>query len=505
MAASDTSQSNSAILTHMYKRPSKRAERARLFALYTFMTSVVAIAVVLFLLVVTNYRYNHDSGRLEQRSLIQFASTPSGAYVSVDERLLSSRTSTKSTVSPGKHTVEVSRQGYHSWEVDVVTSRGELVWLDYVRLVPKQLKVESIAKFGVVTAGSTSPDKKQMIFHTKKPSFIWADISQDEPAVQELKVPDAVLETVNNADKKSSTPKYKFGSWSKDKTKVLAWQDDGKSKDLLLINVKSPKRSLNLSREFSIDVVDADFSTKSDNLIYLQSNNQVRQYSTSDNVISKSLLENVASFRVNKGDDISFETLPEKEAGMIDVELKLNSTALPVKLMSRQENQPAVQVASDTYFGERYTAISQGNRFELYKGKVGENLEGMEVVASRTFNESIESIEFNVTASQMLLRFSNSYIGYSMDRNLFSPRVELGKARAKDVFWIDGMHIGLIDKGVLTMRDIDGTNEHEINTVQSNTVATLSRKGSYFYSIGEVKDSGKVTGSQLQRVRMTVR
>jgi acetyl-CoA acetyltransferase len=84
----------------MYKRPSKRAETVRLVLLYTFMTTIILVLVTVLVLVVANYRFNKATGTLEQSGLLQLASTPSNAEVSVDGVSIGQRTSTKYSIDP---------------------------------------------------------------------------------------------------------------------------------------------------------------------------------------------------------------------------------------------------------------------------------------------------------------------------------------------------------------------------------------------------------------------
>ena len=61
---------------------------------------------------------------------------------------------------------------------------------------------------------------------------------------------------------------------------------------------------------------------------------------------------------------------------------------------------------------------------------------------------------------------------------------------------------GLFVDGKMTMRNIDGTNVHNLTASKAGHRGVLSRNGTYFYSIG---DTEKGEGAQLQRFRMILR
>ena len=127
----------------MYKRPSKRAETVRLVLLYTFMTTIILVLVTVLVLVVANYRFNKATGTLEQSSLLQLASTPSNAEVSVDGVSIGQRTSTKYSIDPGEHMIEIKKDQYIPWSKRISVASGSLVWLNYIRLVPHDRPVQT--------------------------------------------------------------------------------------------------------------------------------------------------------------------------------------------------------------------------------------------------------------------------------------------------------------------------------------------------------------------------
>jgi hypothetical protein len=90
---------------------------------------------------------------------------------------------------------------------------------------------------------------------------------------------------------------------------------------------------------------------------------------------------------------------------------------------------------------------------------------------------------------------------YDIDRRLLH-RSDVAVGSARDMFWIDSMHLGSIANGELSMRDLDGTNSFTLNpALGDGKSAVLSRNGTYMYSFSAGKD-GTV---QLQRIRMILK
>ena len=108
----------------MYHTPTKRRKRVQLTFIYMLMVLSIVSIVFVLILVVQGYRYNSYDGKVEQGGLVQFDSRPSGATVSVDDITLSARTASKITLSSGRHTVKMTRDGYSTWQKNVSVTPG---------------------------------------------------------------------------------------------------------------------------------------------------------------------------------------------------------------------------------------------------------------------------------------------------------------------------------------------------------------------------------------------
>lgn len=67
------------------------------------MTILVITMATGFILLILDYRFNSDNGRIEQGALLQFATVPPGATITIDGKAVSVKTPGKSTVLTGRH------------------------------------------------------------------------------------------------------------------------------------------------------------------------------------------------------------------------------------------------------------------------------------------------------------------------------------------------------------------------------------------------------------------
>ncbi len=108
--------------------------------LITVLTVVAIVVVLIFL--IQGWIINPD-GKTIQTGLVQFATNVSGSTVQIDEKTLSEKTTTKHQVVPGKYTFKMTREGYESWSRTASVGAGEILWLNYARLIPKNKTTES--------------------------------------------------------------------------------------------------------------------------------------------------------------------------------------------------------------------------------------------------------------------------------------------------------------------------------------------------------------------------
>ena len=484
----------------MYKKPPKHVQTARLVILYSIMTLAVLSIVTLLVMMVANYGYNKATGTFEQRGLVQFASTPSAATIEIDAAALPSKTSTKSSVTPGEHRFAIWREGYETWISNQYIPEGSLVWLNYIRLVPKELPVTTLHTYETFVDALPSPTNRSILVQTDtaRPEFRFVTIADDEPKGRLLKLPTSTVSATSQEQKTKTSVTYELDAWDESGRYVTVWRvADKKTKELLVIDTTSPEKSVNVSRTFSIPIGAAEFSGRSGRILYVTVNGSLHKLDIGDGTISRSLISNVAWHAVqDDGTTVAYTTQPDESTGLRTIGVYRDGDESPTVLRTITNESSPVSIASYRYYGDTYTAITEGHDFTLYKGHPDQGLNSLAVVASRTFSSDITSVEFNETGSQLLLRLGDAFASYGIDRRLFS---ENSLDNAEDLFWLDAMHLGLAEDGALTMRDIDGSNVMTLNTVGASKVpAVLSRKGTYLYSYLP-RDDGRVS---FQRVRM---
>lgn len=481
----------------MYKRPNSKKETIRLAGIYTIMTVSVAVIVTLLVMMVLNYRFNSATGTLEQRGLIQFASTPSGAMITVDGQILSARTPAKSSVEPGDHTVQITREGYRAWQKTQSVAAGSLVWLNYARLVPESLPVESIKTFSTVTASLSSPSNELILVQEKNdtPAFQLINIAKDTPEVKTVTLPSALYAGDDSA---STPPVITPVRWDPGSRYVLVKVAVGDTLSWIVFDTQQPDRSRNITKELSISVTDARFAGNSGAVLYVISDATLRKVDLSAGTLSRALVSNVATVNLYDPSTVLYTTIPVAESNVRSAGVYREGDTAPIPLV---ESQKPVSIALESYYNITYIALSAGDTLTVYKGDYSKGIDALTKVTTQSTDAAISSVEFNADRSRIFVRADREYAAYDIEHDHFVTSELQGDQKSTQLHWLDSMNVWSIDGDTVVMRELDGTNQQTIMSAKQGQMVTLSRNGTYMYAIG-TRDDGT---AQLQRVRMILK
>lgn len=486
----------------MYKRPSKRAETVRLVLLYTFMTTIILVLVTVLVLVVANYRFNKATGTLEQSSLLQLASTPSNAEVSVDGVSIGQRTSTKYSIDPGEHMIEIKKDQYIPWSKRISVASGSLVWLNYIRLVPHDRPVQTINTYQTLTGSLASPDQKNIMLHFEKqsPDLRLVDISGKDPKGQTLTLPESLYLDASLSDQEKQAARFnqsfELERWDDSGRYLLVKYTRESQVSYLVVDTQDITKSANISREFSIALSNVRFLGRSGNTLYVISENRLRKLDISGGTISRSLVDGIESFELYEDGDIAYTTTRDgRNRQSVGVYRDGDASA---NILQTTDQSSSLLISLTSYYDTRYAVIAEGKELSLYKGHYDKGMSGLEKVMSQTMPETITHVDFNQPGSYVLAQAGKTIMSYSID---YDTRTDwqLEGVPYESLQWADSMHVLYVKDGQLVIREVDGANASPLMTSDGNYIhaATLSKNGTYMYGI-----SYESNRYQLQRIRM---
>ena len=468
-------------------------------AVYSAMTISVITIVALLMLIVLGYSFNQRDGKLEQGGLLQFASVPTGASVTLDELTLGSRTNTKSTVETGTHTVSFDLAGYRPWKKTITVTAGQVGWVNYARLIPNKLAPQSLRTFTTLTGSLASPQQNYILFHetSDRPSFEVADIQNDTVRYTALALPQSSY----TAPTEGKTQSFSMESWSGDERTVLIKHsyDDDKA-EWILLNRDQVEKSVNLSTMFGIAPTKVVFAGEGDRLLFVQVDGAVRRINLDDQTLSRPLVSNVAMFTMFDEKTIVYATAADS-AGARTVGYAATDIAQPVTVHEYGADMTAqpLLVAMDTYFNKHYVTIVHGQVMTIESGDLPTltSKGSLKQYASATISAGATELTTNRNGRLSVVQLSDGYATYDLELKKFDKTTWTYQSTAqRPLQWLDSYILWSDNDGYARIYDFDGANQQTIMNVVEGNAVTVTNNNKYFY--GVTKSDKGVSLSRVQ-------
>lgn len=482
----------------------KRKKKLIIFLNNLLMFSSVILVVCLLVFMIQGWTLKQ--GVATQTGLVQFASNPQGATVEIGQNTLYSRTNTKANVVPGEHEFKIWREGYETWYRKTDVRAGQILWLNYARLVPKQKTTHEVAEFNNLEQIMKFPNGQKLLSLSKNTEglteFKITDIRGDLPKTEVLKVPESLMvREVSNQDEQSAEAQpapYKFtiNYISADGSHAIVKRQAGDDLNWLLLDLNSPNNSQNLTERFNLQFDEIAPLNDSSTQIIVKTGEAVRRLNTRDDTVSASILNKIVDFEVYGNDIISFV---QKNDDKFDVGvLKIGDK--PVIVASDYEVAPKITVSR--YYNENYINVLTDNKIQVYKSSSWPAAENNFKLA-RTLEPTVEAESFRLNSEGRFVLAQNGdkiwVYDFEINRSYnYSLDDKTNSARWLDSFILYDFTSTEENKTMLTIRDFDGTNKHSLVEASRNFPAFLSNNGKYIY----VVQSGEDGVNQLVQLRM---
>lgn len=471
---------------------SPKRRKLVLYFTYGVMTMAVALISAICIFLVLGYRFDFKNGDVEQGALLQFRSFPAGAAIDLDNSTLSFVTPGKKNVALGKHSVSMELDGYDVWEKTFSVKASELRWLNYARLIPKDLKTANVKEFVTVSGMLPSPDKKWMILSTaaEKPEFTLVDIrDEDKPAFASLNLPS------NSYTQKEGQPhKFTLLEWDFGARYVLVRHDVGDVSEYLRVDRTDADNTVNISDELGLKLTDIHFSGTSGVVFYALENGAIRRLDSNSGTISQPIVRDVATFEVYKTETLSYVKLPINDR--VGVGVVVNGKASRV---ATYDNSLPVLVDVNEYFNDYYFAIARGTQVELFKDPETRDREKLETSTSPT---GLAWMQFSNSGRFVVAGNGAQFTTYDIETdettsvNLPGTVVDA----TKPLQWLDDYYMVSTADNSLRITEFDGANQHVITTSLNGYPVTLNGNGKLMYSLNKTATGAVV----LQSTKMTI-
>ncbi|HMH70111.1 MAG TPA: PEGA domain-containing protein [Candidatus Saccharimonadales bacterium] len=487
----------------MYHQPSKRRQLIQRIVVYAIMSLAVIALVTALVFVMLGYQFNRGDGKIEQGGLVQFDSRPSGADVTIDGANFGSNTASKTTMTAGQHFITMNRTGYKGWQKSVDVVPGTVLWLNYARLIPKDLKVANVASFAAISSTVSSPDDKWMAIKEDPatPAIRLANVTEDTPKITTLELP-AASYTHPAPDK---TQRFSLEKWDPDSRYILVKHSyDDTKVEWIIADTQDVAQTKNVTRLLDIDASKIVFDEGNSAIVYAQIGNDVRKVDLGAATLSRPLVTNVAEFSLYDRSTIVYSTVIDPKTNTRSVGYYQDGTELPRTIRSyADDGKPTLHLAIGKYFSDPYVAIAYGENVEILKGALPatekQAATSLHHQASLTMPGGTQYVSVKTNGRFVIVQNGALYKTYDVELQKTTETTLKGTADVtKELVWLDNYMLWSDRDNMLRLYEFDGTNQHDVMPVASGFSANLSPNSKYLYGIMKEND----TAYHLQRVRL---
>lgn len=487
----------------MFKKPTKKQFIIRRVALATVATMSVLVIVTVSIFLMLGYRLDSGSGTLSQGALLQFDSQPNAATVSVNGIYMSARTPSKQTVMAGMHTVQMEKDRYETWNRTLTLEAGTLTWLDYTRLVPKERRVQEVARYEALAQLKISEDSKWALAHEKaeSPVFQLVDLRSEAIKSSTITLPASLYAESATED---VTHSFTLVSWNENGRYAILTHSYNDQKEWIVLDTQDVNRSVNITQLLNVGFKDVQFAGTNGSVLFgLTDDGVIRKLDVSSGTISRGLVTHAQSFSIYDGTIISYVGTNPSLADERVTGIYRDGEERSHILYSTQDQEIPLFIKTSRYFSNDYVAIGHGENLTILKGSYpaasSDDTSSLEDSTTLTLPSALTSLSFSPKGDYVLGQAGAAFTSFELEHSRAAQstqQVTEGQA-VRPLRWLSTAQLWTDTSAAVSMRDFDGNYTHSIMAAETGYDAGLSQNGRFFYGVGRSDD-----GMQLQRVKM---
>lgn len=436
----------------MEARARRQSRRIIISEALMVLTVIVTVSILAF--IVSGYWVGSDF-KIERQGLLQIYSTPTGADIEVDGNASSwlQRTNTSKTLSAGEHTVKLTKEGYDSWSRTINITEGLLYRLHYPRLF-LQNRVEEPAFSSSASLALVSPDRNSMLLvdNTTTWQLLNLDTDNIKPTPVDLSGILPFTSQASDASVGLFTGNIISSSWANDNEHLLLEIKRENETNWLVINVKNPDHSINLTKEFNANFSEIKILDSSANNLLVVLDKNLHRIDVSAKQISAVLIADVSYFDYYNKDVVfsAKNTEPENTEDQYYIGILKLGDNEPKKL--KTASVPTRPVITK-FYDDEYIGIVEDTAITLYLKD--------DFTEKHTFSLSFNPEKIKISSSgEAITMYSGGHIA-SLDMEAMELRD--WSTETDNFGWLDSSMIYAVKDGALNVYDFNGLNHRMLS------------------------------------------
>lgn len=453
------------------------------------MVSAILAGLVAGVLYTVGYRLNTSDGSIVQGGLLQVASTPSGARVSVDNRQLSGSTPMRVDAQAGSHSLKITRDGYRSWQKTVSIQAGTVHWASYARLVPVSPAEQVQHSFESLSAVLPAVERDLILTQISANSNIFQliDVGSDQPGITSLELPHDLAVAPSPTD---AEPTYRMMQWDESDRLVLLEYQYPDYRGWIVFDTRSPQDSVNVSEllDSSESVKSIMFDERNGRALYVLTNGIIRRLDTSSRTLSAPLARNVTDMRQSHDGIVTFATARDSEGyRTVGYYTRGASQSRTLQRFEAADSE-TVSLVLGEYQGKQYAAVQRDLLVEVYRLSLHSSDSKSSInlarIATITGSKQLSALSFSPHDRFVFVQHGDTYTVYDIELDRTTTTAIQGSAPVdRALSWLDRYHLWSDRDGDFRWYEFDGENAQSITAVVPGFMPKLTDNERYLYVI----------------------
>lgn len=462
------------------------------------------IAIVTTLVFITQ-GWTLDKGSAQQTGLVQFSSSPTGATIEIGQNTLYAKTNTKANVLPGEHEFKIWREGYETWYRKTNVNAGEVLWLNYVRLVPKQKTIKTFGSFLNLKQMKIYPNRENALLLSSSDDgsvkFSKIDIKSESPVEKSVELSSDLFEKTTISKNGVETPivladQINIEAILNDNNHMIIKQTINNTVNWILIDISKPEESQNLTKEFNINFDQVKSISSDGSKLLVRTGNDLRQLNTNDKTVSAIIASSITDFNIYNNEVVGFtKKQDDSEKYSVGI-LKIGEKPIVVKT-----DLTSPKIAVSEYYNENYLHVIDDSHVYIYKASSWPtDKNNLKLYKTLSLSFSLDELQIDDDGRILTVSLKNKTYVYDIETDeTFNIDTETDADTTRKITWIDPFVIYYFNQDKLIIRDFDGSNKQTLMTAQENFPVTLSSNNKYIYAIQKT-EGDEYTLAQLKMI-----